>query len=79
VFAQTAIQHKKMTLNIQNYHAHISILECMLKRSNRNNKINIGDKILFNFENFQNIEADVTSKNGNVNKITSYVFRFKAF
>ena len=67
------------SLNIQNLPAYVSISEFILHSAIKNNEIIIGDKILFDFENFQNKEGEVTYKNTDLNNVTSYICKFKYF
>ena len=64
---------------IQNLPAHLTVAQFILNKSIRNNEINKGDKILFNFENFQDKEAIVTYKSTDVNNVTSYICKFKEY
>ena len=66
-------------LNIQNLPAHISVAQFVLNKSIRNNEINVGAKIIFNFDKFENQEAVVTYKSTDVNNVTSYICKFKDF
>lgn len=66
-------------INSKNIPAHLSISQFVLNTNIKNNKVNIGDKVVFDFKNFSNKEATVTYKHTDINNVTSYICKFTDF
>ncbi len=88
VFSQTAINLNTSPnkgylsankLNIENLPPHKSITAFILNPAIRNNTVKLGNRVIFNFDNFNNITGEITYKLTDVNDVTSYIISFKEF
>lgn len=66
-------------IDSKNLPAHLSISEFILNTTIKNNEVNVGDKVVFDFKNFSNKEGTVTFKHTDVNNVTSYICKFTEF
>lgn len=64
---------------VKNLPAYKNITAFVLNPAIRNNQIEIGDTLIFDFENFNNIPGVVTYKDTDINNVTSYIVKFKEF